>query len=123
MSDTKSCGYEGAHFGAHYNDATCIDGYLWDLDSYDDGELLSGGELACPNCNTEAFLRQIATELNEGIEGYRTTNVPIWEAVVKKCASINQEGTEQALKAIGNVSIISHFPRGADDAEYKEFKY
>lgn len=50
------CGYSGRHFGAHYEDATCIDGFLWDLDS-DDGEgLTSGGDLPCPLCNTSSYL-------------------------------------------------------------------
>lgn len=45
-------------FGASYPDATCIDGYLWDLDSDDNGSLTIGGEDACPFCNTEKFIEQ-----------------------------------------------------------------
>jgi hypothetical protein len=41
-------------FGAKYPDARCIDGYLWDLDSYEDGLLTQGGEVPCPFCNMEA---------------------------------------------------------------------
>lgn len=51
-----SCGYEGPHFGAHYPDAQCIDGALWDLDSYEDGYLTSGGDRPCPACNTREYL-------------------------------------------------------------------
>jgi len=53
-----SCGYEGRHFGARYNDATCIDGYLWDLDSCDEpgGDLYHGGDIGCPCCNTKEYL-------------------------------------------------------------------
>lgn len=53
-----SCGYQGVHFGAHYPDATCIDGYLWDLDSCDEpgGDLFSGGDRGCPCCNTKEYL-------------------------------------------------------------------
>lgn len=25
------CDYQGSHFGAHYDDACCGDGYLWDF--------------------------------------------------------------------------------------------
>jgi hypothetical protein len=53
-----SYGYEGSHFGAHYPDATCIDGYLWDLDSCDEpgGRLSHGGDTACPRCNTREYV-------------------------------------------------------------------
>lgn len=49
---------EFPHFGAHYPDATCINGFLWDLDSCgDDHSILHhGGEDPCPFCNTEAYL-------------------------------------------------------------------
>jgi hypothetical protein len=41
-------------FGAHYPDATCIDGSLWDLDKCDvDGMLYGGGEIPCPFCSPE----------------------------------------------------------------------
>lgn len=43
-------------FGAHYPDATCIDGLLWDLDSDDGGFLSSGGDIPCPYCNAKEFL-------------------------------------------------------------------
>lgn len=37
------CNIEFPHFGASYPDAHCIDGYLWDMDSYEDGCYTSGG--------------------------------------------------------------------------------
>ncbi len=42
-------------FGGNYPDATCIDGYLWDLDSCDvpGGPLTNGGDDPCPFCNFE----------------------------------------------------------------------
>jgi hypothetical protein len=58
-----SCGYEGSHFGAHYPDATCIDGYLWDLDNCDepgDHVLHSGGDSPCPCCNTREYVEGCA---------------------------------------------------------------
>lgn len=54
-----SCGYQGRHFGARYEDAICIDGYLWDLDSCEElgGRMLtSGGEIPCPRCRTKAYV-------------------------------------------------------------------
>lgn len=46
-------------FGATYPDATCIDGMLWDLDSYEDGGLTKGGEDPCPFCNKEAYTQHM----------------------------------------------------------------
>lgn len=48
------CNYEAPTFGARYPDGTCIDGYMWDLDSCDEpgGGLRHGGDIPCPWCNT-----------------------------------------------------------------------
>lgn len=48
------CGRQVPFFGAHYPDAVCIEGYLWDLDSCDEpgGYLTHGGDVPCPCCNT-----------------------------------------------------------------------
>ena len=56
----ESCGYEGSHFGARYPDATCIDGYLWDLDSCEEpgGPLYSGGDVPRPCCNTREYVER-----------------------------------------------------------------
>ncbi|MBN3851950.1 hypothetical protein G3N59_01030 [Paraburkholderia sp. Ac-20340] len=52
------CSFEGPSFGANYPDGTCIDGYLWDLDSCDEpgGPLHSGGDVPCPHCNTREYV-------------------------------------------------------------------
>lgn len=52
------CNYEAPTFGAYYPDGTCIDGYMWDLDSCDEpgGGLAHGGDMPCPWCNTGEFL-------------------------------------------------------------------
>ena len=47
---------EFPHFGANYPDARCIDGYLWDLDSDENGLLTHGGDDPCPFCNKEAYI-------------------------------------------------------------------
>ncbi|MGF7213887.1 hypothetical protein GGR92_000027 [Spirosoma lacussanchae] len=55
---------EFPYFGARYPDARCINGYLWDMDSYDDGYFTIGGEEPCPFCNTEEYLEQSVDEEN-----------------------------------------------------------
>ena len=50
------CNIQFPYFGASYPDAACIDGYLWDLDSYENGFLTIGGDVPCPFCNTEEWL-------------------------------------------------------------------
>lgn len=54
---TLGCNYHAPTFGARYPDGTCIDGYMWDLDSGDGDMLTSGGDQPCPWCNTLEFLR------------------------------------------------------------------
>lgn len=56
------CNYEAPTFGAHYPDGTCIDGYMWDLDSCDEpgGGLRSGGDMPCPWCNTAEYIEDDA---------------------------------------------------------------
>ncbi|VVE30968.1 hypothetical protein PEP31012_03674 [Pandoraea eparura] len=54
--NSYGCGYEGAHFGAPYIDAICIEGELWDLDAFEDGMLVGGGNMPCPCCNTREYL-------------------------------------------------------------------
>lgn len=58
-SENHGCGVEFPHFGANYPDAKCIDGYLWDMDSYEDGVYTIGGDDPCPICNTEKWLKDV----------------------------------------------------------------
>ena len=55
MSDkeNKSCGWQGFGFGAHYEDAICCEGEVWDLDSCDEpgGPLSNTHGETCPQCN------------------------------------------------------------------------
>lgn len=61
------CGHTGHYFGAIYEDGACIDGYMWDLDSCDTpgGGLHIGGEIPCPECNAEAFIKQMSDQVEE----------------------------------------------------------
>lgn len=65
---------EFPYFGAWYPDACCIDGFLWDLDKFEDGQLYGGGEEPCPFCNRESFIEVYLDEDNgdtrEVLEAY-----------------------------------------------------
>jgi hypothetical protein len=51
----EGCGYTGYEFNMPYPNSTCIEGFLWDLDSCDEpgGGLTQGGDIPCPQCNPE----------------------------------------------------------------------
>lgn len=57
----KGCGIEFPYFGASYPDARCCDGYLWDMDSWDEslGGMTVGGDDPCPVCNTDKWLERV----------------------------------------------------------------
>lgn len=59
QEEKKGCGVEFPHFGAQYPDGKCINGYLWDMDSYEDGFYTIGGDDPCPICNTEEWLKDV----------------------------------------------------------------
>lgn len=52
----KSKCFEFPAFGASYPDAQCSGGFLWDLDSVEDGHFTSGGDIPCPVCNHDAYI-------------------------------------------------------------------
>lgn len=68
-------------FGARYPDATCIDGFLWDLDKYEDGQLYGGGEIPCPFCNTEACVEYFYED--EGVESEEDAKQIVRERIFK----------------------------------------
>lgn len=51
FDDARGCDYQGHEFGATYPDSLCIEGWLWDADSGENGQVTSGGEQPCPWCN------------------------------------------------------------------------
>lgn len=59
LEEKKGCGVEFPHFGANYPDGKCINGYLWDMDSYEDGCYTIGGDDPCPICNTEEWVKNV----------------------------------------------------------------
>lgn len=58
---------EFPYFGANYPDATCINGYLYDLDYCDEnGNLYEPSEkIPCPFCNKEEFFSHFDCEDEE----------------------------------------------------------
>jgi len=99
------CGYTCRMFGARYPDAECIEGYMWDLDSYEDGLLTSGGEIPCPSCQTAGWLDHALEEL-EHIIPFPTDNpmpAEIWERLVIQALDIN------GPKARAHISSLSPF--------------
>ena len=56
---TLGCGIEFPHFGGGYPDAKCIDGYLWDMDSWNGEGFTIGGDDPCPICNEEEWLEWV----------------------------------------------------------------
>jgi len=100
------CDYAGYEFGGGYIDSTCIDGYLWDLDSCDEpgGGLTSGGEWACPRCNTREFLAA-ALEYAQRCECGTSMGTPhcgavAWEGAVAKAKRENLAEAEAFLAAV-----------------------
>lgn len=79
----ESCGYQGRHFGAWYDDGGCIDGYLWDLDSCDapGGWLTSGGDIPCPCCNTREYVADfpLGGNAKQRRKGRRALMRKVWE--------------------------------------------
>lgn len=69
LEGNKTSCPEFPFFGATYPDATCIDGFLWDLDKCDEKGLLSGGDNPpCPFCNKESFVDYFTDLTDEDIE-------------------------------------------------------
>ncbi|MEZ8316616.1 hypothetical protein AB6C44_23690 [Vibrio splendidus] len=86
MKRVNECNYTGYDFGASYPDSTCIEGYLWDLDSGGtDGEgnvfLDDGGDIPCPSCNLPKWTRWMAEDW-EGC-GFDSVEHPLTTKMVK----------------------------------------
>ena len=101
---TLGCDYAGHEFGAPYPDSMCIEGYLWDADSEEDGMLTSGGEWACPRCNTRECLEAAMEEAKDGgcgiSNGYRWVAAVIWERSCEKALRENRPVAEAFLASI-----------------------
>lgn len=105
MGESYSCGYHGHEFGASYPDSLCIDGELWDADSGDgDGYFTSGGEIACPRCNTAAYLRRAHSDAQDGGCGVSMFEpwvaMILWEAAIIKARRENLSAAEEFLATL-----------------------
>lgn len=90
---------EFPYFGATYPDATCVDGFLWDLDDCDENGLLSNWDNPpCPFCNTDAFIEHIVTIDDDALEQIKKDT----ETSESEKAEIINEGItkEQAIKIV-----------------------
>lgn len=96
------CGYTGHEFGASYPDSCCIDGFLWDLDSGDDDGLTHGGDMACPRCNTAAYLEEAADQA--GSCGLAMTTpwcgATLYEGAMATAKRENPEAFAEAIAAM-----------------------
>ena len=100
------CDYEGYEFGGGYLDSTCIDGYLWDMDSSDEeGMLSSGGDIPCPKCNSKAFLDYVKECVGYGA-GPENNNKEIFIAALKKVKSLNPQQCSEWVEENRFVSIM-----------------
>lgn len=105
MTD-RACNYSGYEFGGGYLDSTCIEGYLWDLDSCDEpgGGLMHGGEWACPRCNTRQFLSDAAENAGDGSCGesmfHPWCGATLWEGSLALAMRENKAETEAFLATL-----------------------
>lgn len=110
------CDYHGYEFGASYPDSVCIDGYLWDADSYDDECYTNGGAWPCPRCNTETFLADLREESGEnhcGVSmGEPWCAAVLWEQGLKRAMQENAYVTGPWLERIQPFTIWDWPDRG-----------
>lgn len=86
VAPALGCSEEFPWFGAHYPDAQCIDGYLWDLDSYEDGLLTSGGDYPCPYCNAREFIEYLSDHVtDEGWIAFCEGEAPLANPYLRGC--------------------------------------
>ena len=118
----KGCGYTARMFGAPYDDAICVDGLLWDLDSAEEGILTSGGEIPCPRCATKDWLRDVLESAKTDIPQPwdRTTPALVWERAVIYALDQSHDMAVSALKAFEAFELLDH--PGRVDAPERPFE-
>jgi hypothetical protein len=102
------CGYTCRMFGAPYPDAECIEGYMWDLDSYEDGLLTSGGEIPCPSCKTDQWLSMIAEDAQEDLPQPGSTHTPasIWERAIVYALEVNGPAARNYMASLTPFEVL-----------------
>lgn len=107
------CNYSGSHFGASYEDAACIDGYLWDLDSDDGDGLTSGGDIPCPMCNTNLYLDSAKEEAENTSWGSSMTYLYSGAMILENaliCAEKNNKLAFEEWKKNNPIVIVLDWP-------------
>ena len=98
------CNYQGYEFGANYLDSICIEGFLWDADSGDEGGFTSGGDIPCPCCNTIEFLKAAHLDALDGGSGLSMGAPHVamlsWEAAIFKARLESPEIAEEFLSQL-----------------------
>ena len=109
----SGCGYTAPHFGAAYDDAICIEGYLWDLDSCDEpgGPLRRGGDTPCPECNPELFVQHARDEVEDqgyvaGFDG-ASTFCGVDGALPRRSVSVERRALALILRSSGLMVSVS----------------
>lgn len=102
------CGFTCRLFGAHYEDAICIDGHMWDLDSCDDdGGLTSGGETPCPRCNTSAYIDHVLEILEGNVPSAgEKSSAEHWEAALKWSLELAPGPAGAKLRSLQDIRLL-----------------
>ena len=102
---------EFPYFGATYPDATCVDGYLWDLDSCDERGLVSTGDNPpCPFCNTEAFIEHIVDTDDDDLAAIN--NDPSFSEEDRKEILYSSVTKEKATNMVNSLKKKYGYPNG-----------
>ena len=113
------CGWSGRMFGAPYPDATCIEGMLWDLDSYDGEGLTSGGEIACPACNGASFLEDLLDSARCDIpdpRGRGGTPAEVWERALLFVYDLDPDAASAHVSSADTIDLLDR-PGRVDSPE------
>jgi len=107
------CGYTCHMFGAPYPDAVCVDGFMWDLDSEEDGFMSSGGDIHCPLCETAKWLSDIADGAVDDIPLPKSKDTPAayWEAAILYAFDINPSAARAYLYQIRPFELLDQKDR------------
>lgn len=102
------CDYTGHDFGAHYPDAACHEGYLWDLDG--DGWIEGDYSHPCPKCNTAEYLDGAREDAESTEQGGGMTRIysgaMIIEGAIKKARKVAPDEVAKWVKTNPTVNTF-----------------
>lgn len=115
-----TCGYEGAHFGASYPDARCIDGFLWDLDSDDNGYLTHGGDMPCPQCDLAGWLLMLVDDFSTSLDTNITFDNQPWHKMRAQILALRRfHSLDTIAEMLGKTPIA--IPYWCQDDDFDDF--